>query len=307
MPVDIAIKAIKDRTNALKGEAGEKRDNEFTALKQLEKLVVNKLTAKPKKSNILKPLPQDPYHPLRVREATHDTHAFNTQSNTWKTDTTDLDNAMHIIETQPDTTNEYTNVAVMHPETGQPMKYQQLITHPDFKVVWNRSSANEFGQLAQGISGRLQGTNTIRFICKEEVPLDRLKDVTYGKFVCELKPNKEEVEHTRLTMGGNKANYPFEVRTPTAKMILVKTHANSVVSTPNARYMTIDISNFYLNTPMVCPEYFKVKLSDIPDEVIDEYNLHDIATPDRYIYIEVTKGMYGLPQAGLLANELLEK
>jgi hypothetical protein len=71
--------------------------------------------------------------------------------------------------------------------------------------------------------------------------------------------------------------------------------------------MTIDISNFYLNTPMIRPEYFKVKLIDIPDEVIDEYNLRDIATPDGYVYVEVTKGMYGLPQAGLLANELLEK
>jgi hypothetical protein len=203
------------------------------------------------------------------------------------------------VETQRDTINKYANIAVLHPETGQPMKYRQLITHPDFRVVWNCSSANEFGQLAQGIDCRIQGTNTIRFICKEEVPLDRLKDITYGKFVCELKPNKEEVERTRLTMGGDKVNYPFEVGTPTGEMLLVKTHANSVVSTPNARYMTIDISNFYLNTPMVCPEYLKVKLSNIPEEVIDKYNLRDIATQDGYVYIEVTKGMYGLQQAGL--------
>ena len=203
------------------------------------------------------------------------------------------------VETQRDTINKYVNIAVLHPETGQPMKYRQLITHPDFRVVWNCSSANEFGQLAQGIDCRIQGTNTIHFICKEEVPLDRLKDITYGKFVCELKPNKEEVERTRLTMGGDKVNYPFEVGTPTGEMLLVKTHANSVVSTPNARYMTIDISNFYLNTPMVRPEYLKVKLSDIPEEVIDKYNLRDIATQDGYVYIEVTKGMYGLQQAGL--------
>ena len=90
-------------------------------------------------------------------------------------------------------------------------------------------------------------------------------------------------------------------------MLLVKTHLYSVVLTPNARYMTIDISNFYLNTPMIRPEYFKVKLTDIPDEVIDEYNLRYIATLDGYMYVEVTKGMYGLPQAGLLANKLLEK
>ena len=49
------------------------------------------------------------------------------------------------------------------------------------------------------------------------------------------------------------------------------------------------------------------KLSDIPDEIIQEYKLHNIATPEGYIYIEVNKGMYGLPQAGILAQELLEK
>ncbi len=70
----------------------------------------------------------------------HDAPAFNTRLNTWKTDTTDLDTAMHIVETQPDTISE--NAAVLHPETGRPMKYGQLITHPDFKVAWNRSSAN---------------------------------------------------------------------------------------------------------------------------------------------------------------------
>ena len=122
-----------------------------------------------------------------------------------------------------------------------------------------------------------------------------------------MKPNKEEVKRTCLTMGGDKVNYHFEVRTPTVEMLLVKTHLNSVILTPNARYMTIDIGNFYLDTPMIRPEYFGIHMLLIPDEVINEYNLCKIAIPDGYIYAEVTKGMYGLPQAGLLANELLEK
>ena len=50
-----------------------------------------------------------------------------------------------------------------------------------------------------------------------------------------------------------------------------------------------------------------MKLSDIPKEIIHEYKLHDKATPDGSIYIVANKGMYGLPQAGLLANELLKK
>ncbi len=55
------------------------------------------------------------------------------------------------------------------------------------------------------------------------------------------------------------------------------------------------------------PEYMRLKLTDIPDKVIAHYNLRELATPDGYVYCEVTKGMYGLPQLGIIAQELLEE
>ena len=61
--------------------------------------------------------------------------------------------------------------------------------------------------------------------------------------------------------------------------------------------MTMDISNFYLMTPLKRPEFIHMKLSDIPIEIIEEYNLHEKATPDGFIYIVANKGMCGLPQA----------
>ena len=70
--------------------------------------------------------------------------------------------------------------------------------------------------------------------------------------------------------------------------------------------MTMDLSNFYLMTPLKRPEYVKLKLMDIPEEIIIEYKLREIATPEGSVYIEITKGMYGLPQAELLANEELK-
>jgi hypothetical protein len=63
------------------------------------------------------------------------------------------------------------------------------------------SSANEFGRLAQGVGGQIQGTNTIFFIHKNQILGDRWKDIKYAKFVCELKPNKREIHRTRLTVG----------------------------------------------------------------------------------------------------------
>ena len=50
----------------------------------------------------------------------------------------------------------------------------------------------------------------------------------------------------------------------------------------------------------------RIHLSLIPDEIIREYNLLELAH-DGYVYIEINKGMYGLPQAGILANKLLAR
>jgi hypothetical protein len=56
-------------------------------------------------------------------------------------------------------------------DTGEYLKYRQLIRSPKHSVIWNKSSANEFGRLAQGLpDGRVKGTNTIFFIHKNLVP-----------------------------------------------------------------------------------------------------------------------------------------
>ena len=140
---------------------------------------------------------------------------------------------------------------------------------------------NEFDRLVQGIGGRTKNsTNTIIFIDKKDVPNNWFKDYTYGKFVCVVCPQKSESNQTRLTVGDNRINYPGEVGTLTADMVLVKFLLNSVVSTKGAKFMRINISNFYLNTPLPRFDYLKLKLSDIPQEVIDEYKLNEKANEE---------------------------
>ena len=60
-------------------------------------------------------------------------------------------------------------------------------------------------------------------------------------------------------------------------------------------------------TPLDRPEYARIKLSDILEEIIVEYNLHKKATLDGWAYIKLVRGMYRLPRSLILANELLEK
>ena len=71
--------------------------------------------------------------------------------------------------------------------------------------------------------------------------------------------------------------------------------------------MTMNIANVYLMTPLSRPEYIRVIIKDIPEKIIYEYELKSIVTEDVMTYIEANHFMYVLLQAGLLANELLEK
>ena len=51
----------------------------------------------------------------------------------------------------------------------------------------------------------------------------------------------------------------------------------------------------------------RLKVYNLPEDIIDQYGLKEKTTSEEYIYVEIRKGMYGLPQAGLLAQELLEQ
>ncbi len=76
-------------------------------------------------------------------------------------------------------------------------------------------------------------------------------------------------------MGGNLVNYPDGCGTPTADLLTVKLLINSLISTDNAKFMTIDIKDFYLMTPIRRYEYFHMKIDLFLQDIINEYNLHD--------------------------------
>eukprot|EP00804_Cyclotella_cryptica_P004301 CCRYP_013515-RA/>CCRYP_013515-RA protein AED:0.37 eAED:0.38 QI:0/0/0/1/1/1/2/0/314 len=168
------------------------------------------------------------------------------------------------------------------------MEYRHLIANPKYRDTWQNAYGKELGRLAQGLPGIVKGTDTIAFIQRSHVPQDRWKDVTYGRIVANFRPEKEDPYRISLTVGGNRINYPGDCGTPTADMITVKILLNSVISTLNAKFMTIDIKDFYLNTPMARPEYMRLKLSDIPAAIIDLYKLRDIAQ-DGYVFVRIQK------------------
>jgi hypothetical protein len=57
--------------------------------------------------------------------------------------------------------------------------------------------------------------------------------------------------------------------------------------------------------PMKDLKYLRIKITDIPEDFILEYGLAGMEDNNRLIYFEICCVCYGLPQAGILANNLL--
>ena len=91
--------------------------------------------------------------------------------------------------------------------------------------------------------------------------------------VCEVRPQKEDPNHTCITVAGSRICCPGDIGTPTGSLDLVKLIINSVLSCRNACFVCFDLKYFYLQTPMYQPEYVLIKLSDIPQEFIQEYDI----------------------------------
>ena len=108
--------------------------------------------------------------------------------------------------------------------------------------------------------------------------------------------NDDVLRRVRGTIGGDRINYPGSVSARTADMEVVKLLLNSVVST-GAHWMTIDIVDYYLGTPLPRPEYLRIPIKFIPDWVIAKYGFEEFIVAGSILF-EVNKGMYGLPQAG---------
>jgi hypothetical protein len=109
----------------------------------------------------------------------------------------------------------------------------------------------------------------------------------------------------RLTVGDDKLNFSGNVATSMADITTFKILINITLSTREAAMMMMDINNYYIGTPLPRFEYMKMLLSRFPKEIVQQYNLNALAV-DGWVYIGIRKCMYGLKQAGLLYNQLLQ-
>jgi len=188
--------------------------------------------------------------------------------------------------------------SVIDPNTGASLEYSHLIKGPDVER-WQQANMNEINRLTDGrlVKGST-GTKTIGFIARSQLP--KHKKATYMRCVSSYRPNKADPYRVRWTVGGNKIEYAGDTLTPTADLTTAKIVFNSVVSTPDAEFVTGDISDFYLFTDMEENKYMWIPIQFLNAKVIAAYELKDLIVDGR-VLAEISKGMDGLPQAGRLA------
>jgi hypothetical protein len=109
---------------------------------------------------------------------------------------------------------------VINEDTVASLEYHHLIQDDSTFPVWNKAAENEFGRLAQGVGGRIEGSSTIFFIPRQAVPKGKI--ITYGRFVVEIHPNKSETHRVRLTVGGNLIQYPGDFSISSADLTTSK-------------------------------------------------------------------------------------
>ena len=144
-------------------------------------------------------------------------------------------------------------------ESGRMFELRDLLKHPKHSKTWTIAACKEYGRLFQGYgknadgSKIAEGTNTCHWCPKAQVP--KHKKATYARYVVDVRPEKEDPNRVRITAGGNRLDYFGETSTETASLETAKILINSVLSTKNAKFMAMDISNFYIQNDLEDYQY----------------------------------------------------
>eukprot|EP00804_Cyclotella_cryptica_P026917 CCRYP_014747-RA/>CCRYP_014747-RA protein AED:0.44 eAED:0.44 QI:0/0/0/1/0/0/3/0/248 len=166
-------------------------------------------------------------------------------------------------------------LAALDVDSVKQPNYCQNPQHSKYKMDRSRLAADEFGHLAQGVGNHnmtFQKTdNTMSPIAALFATYKLKKQLSTKQVLLPLRTGA--ITHTT---------------TPTPKMLVARVLFNSVVSTPGAGFVTVDISNFYLMTPLLQPEYIRIKLSNLRQKIIDQYKLQDKVNRHGMIFVTIT-------------------
>jgi hypothetical protein len=161
--------------------------------------------------------------------------------------------------------------------------------------------------MAQGDNKTGQkGTNVMFIVSYNKIKhmLHEGKKFTYGNPVINYRPHKDNPHQICIMARGNLIKYISSPSVCTADLDTTKILWNNVISTKGAKYMCLYIKNFYLMAKLEYFEYMQMPLNLFPIWIQNQYNLKQF-TYKGYVHLEMRWAVWGLPQAGILANKHL--
>ena len=134
-----------------------------------------------------------------------------------------------------------------------------------------------------------------------------------GNIIVKIKPPTSDKPvvtcRVRLTADGSRSQFTGDRSSVTAEIIAVKIFLNSVASDDDCEMITADLQDAYLSEelPPGQPEYLSLLVSHFPPDCREEFGIPSHLSEDTVIYYHILKGLYGMPQAGLLYQTGLVK
>ncbi len=183
------------------------------------------------------------------------------------------------------------------------------MNNPATADIWQTAFDKDFGGISQGDNKTGQrGTNAMFVMTHDKIHLVLAtgKKFTYGNQVINYRLQKEDPQRICITAEGNLIIYALSPSICTADLDTAKLHWNSVISTKGAKYMCLDTKMFYLTAKLEYFKYMHMPLELFPIWIQEQCNFKLLAYKG-FVYLEMQKAAWGLPQAGILANKCLQR
>ena len=173
-----------------------------------------------------------------------------------------------------------------------PSRAYSALRRGSHAAAWEKAFAEELDRL-------FFTTKSISWVRTGHLPAGR--KASYANIVGAVKYTPTPQFRVRIAYGGDQSDFDGPRSSATVDIPTVKCLLNSIVSDDDADFMTVDVKDFYINTILPRPEFMWMPLRLIPIEYRPKLGMEFLAEDSR-ILLQVDKALYGLPQAGLLAQ-----
>jgi hypothetical protein len=203
--------------------------------------------------------------------------------------------------------------AVLPSKGVAPITLKSVLRGPD-RDLWLIALSTELDKLLQGMPNE-DGTTTAVMTPIQPSELPHGRKVAYYNPQVKLKILIDGMVQRRArgTYGGNVSDYTGDKSADVADLVTFKLFLNMVASSKGRLSMAVaDLKDFYLGSKLgERKEYMFIKGDQLPDDIIEQYKLdlflHTKATFGHGLLVRCDKTIYGLPQAGFIAQKRLNK